>query len=265
MILSFNALEHTARAIASVREYSRASLVVIDNGSVDGSREWLKKQEGYRVILNAENKKYTRGFADYLDISEADIVTLFNNDCLAERFWEDPILSLFADRPRAAIITPILVDLGGVQVTHAGGQIDFCSHYYGMRGMHFEQPIPRLWCTGAVFSLRLAAYRALGGFDRQFEHYCSDSDLCLRAWLDGWEVWSQPRSVVRHAHMVSSRWLQEHDAKDFQKAFDDQRRFNVKWDRHGIRIGKKEPLFELHAELHSGSEDVLTAGLQSWR
>ena len=261
VVLSYNALEETARAIQSLKAHSKGRIIVIDNASEEPVPSWLKTQKDITLILNSENKRYTRGYHDYLKESTADIVTLFNTDCFCEPGWEAPILDMFDRFPRAALVAPLLVTEDGQQVCHAGGVSDFCSHYVGHRGMHFDQPIPRLWMTGACLSIRNAAYVDLGGFDAQFEHYCSDSDLSLRAWFGGWQVWLQPYSVVRHVGGVSTRWEANRDMEKYKKLFDDQKRFNIKWERHGIGIGKREPVFSVHRDLSTVYENPLTAGL----
>ncbi|WP_048746139.1 glycosyltransferase family 2 protein, partial [Paenibacillus sp. P22] len=58
VMLTFNQLEYTKQCIESIRSYTEPNtyeLIIVDNGSTDGSREWLAEQEDIRLLLNEEN------------------------------------------------------------------------------------------------------------------------------------------------------------------------------------------------------------------
>ncbi|MHB8918851.1 MAG: glycosyltransferase family 2 protein, partial [Desulfocucumaceae bacterium] len=62
IILTWNQLSYTRQCIASIRMYTTLpyELVMVDNGSVDGTRRFLAYLDGARVILNPQNYGFAR-------------------------------------------------------------------------------------------------------------------------------------------------------------------------------------------------------------
>ena len=64
VILSYNTLELTKTCIESIRAYTRDvpyEIIIVDNGSTDGSVKWLKRQKDLRCIFNEQNEGFPKG------------------------------------------------------------------------------------------------------------------------------------------------------------------------------------------------------------
>ncbi|MFT5873873.1 MAG: GT2 family glycosyltransferase [Clostridium sp.] len=93
IILTYNNLVYNKICIDSIRKYTKEStyeIIVVDNNSTDGTREWLKDQKDIVVILNDENVGFPKGCNIGIDASaiENDILFL-NNDTVVTPRWLD--------------------------------------------------------------------------------------------------------------------------------------------------------------------------------
>jgi GT2 family glycosyltransferase len=86
IILTFNNLKYTIQCIESIRKYNTLNnyeIIVIDNNSIDDTREWLKAQKDIKYILNSENNGFPAGCNQGISIANKDNdVFLLNNDTL---------------------------------------------------------------------------------------------------------------------------------------------------------------------------------------
>src|SRR3990167_6735473 len=110
-VLSFNAVEATARAVQSLQQTvaKETKITVIDNASTDGTRTWLERQAKLEKVLHPQNLLYTKAYAAFLAQSQAEIVTLWNCDAEATEGWERPLLDWMLKTPKAGIVGPLLL------------------------------------------------------------------------------------------------------------------------------------------------------------
>ena len=90
IILSYNTLELLQLCIASIHEYTEAGtyeIIVVENGSEDGSAEWLKGQTGIRCIFNEENQGFPKGCNQGLEIASGTELLLLNSDTVVTKDW----------------------------------------------------------------------------------------------------------------------------------------------------------------------------------
>ena len=84
IVLTYNQLEYTKQCLASLQKYTEKDsyeLIVIDNASTDGTREWLQQQKNLKLLLNDENIGFPKGCNQGIALanSQNDIL-LLNND-----------------------------------------------------------------------------------------------------------------------------------------------------------------------------------------
>lgn len=131
------------RYLPSVISYSQgADIYVADNASTDGSVAFIT--ENYptvKIIQNAVNGGFTKGYNDALVHVDADIFCLLNSDVEVSPNWLIPIKETFNNVPDAAIIQPKILDL--LKKDHfeyagaAGGFIDQLGYPF-CRGRLFQ-------------------------------------------------------------------------------------------------------------------------------
>lgn len=90
IILTYNQLEYTKLCIESIRKFTPQDsyeIIVVDNGSSDGTVDWLKEQNDIKVILNKENLGFSKGCNQGINVSIGENILLLNNDTIVTPNW----------------------------------------------------------------------------------------------------------------------------------------------------------------------------------
>lgn len=191
-----------------------ADLIVADNGSTDGSADWVEtNMPGVKVIRLGDNHGFARGYN--LAIARADYpyVVLLNSDVEVTPGWTVPLLRRMVEHPGTGACQPKIRSFRARSEFEyagaAGGLIDrngypYC---YGRlfssvetdRGQYDDvEARPVAWASGAALMVRRDAYLALGGLDEAFFAHMEEIDLCLRMRAAGYDVEAVPASTVYH-------------------------------------------------------------------
>ena len=214
-ILNWNGKHFLARFLPQLlARTSRpdVSFVVIDNGSADGSVDFLRAHfPAVTLICLDKNYGFAGGYNRGLQQVEAAYYVLLNSDVEVAENWLQPLLDLMeqdatvgACMPKIrASETPGFFEYAGA----AGGFIDkygypFCrgrilSHIESDAGQYDERRAV-FWATGACMMVRAALFHRLGGFDDLFFAHMEEIDLCWRMQAAGYTVMCEPQSVVFH-------------------------------------------------------------------
>lgn len=198
--------------VSNTSDIPGAFVAVADNGSTDGSREWLEeKWPGLTYVWFDRNYGFAEGYNKAFDSIEADYYVLLNSDVEVPQGWLGPLASFMEEHPEVGVCQPkILSEADHTRFEYAGaagGFLDrygfpFCrgrilSNIEYDRGQ-YDEPVECFWATGACLMIRSSLYHHLGGFDASFFAHMEEIDLCWRAKLLGYEVWCVPRSSVYH-------------------------------------------------------------------
>ncbi len=217
VILNWNGKELLAQGIPSVLEAVQEDgldheILVVDNGSTDGSVEYLRKEfPQVRVIPLPENLGFAAGNNIGVDQAQHDTVVLLNNDMVVDRRFLRPLLEGFGPSTFAVSSQIYLQDASarreetGKTTAHfRRGMIDFT--HCALDGRTLERRYyPALWAGGGSSAFNRERFLALGGFQEIYSPaYVEDTDLSYQAWKFGWEVLFAPESIVYHKHRASS-------------------------------------------------------------
>lgn len=191
---------------AAVSSNPENEIIVVENGSFDGSVEMLQERfPGVRVLTLDRNLGFGGGSSVGVKAAKNDVVILLNSDMRVDAGFLQPLLEGFTDASVFAVSCQIFFSDpekvreetgltqgwwqdGSVRVRHRGDSeiTDLYPCFYGGGG-------------SCAFDRR--KFIELGGFDPLFEpFYFEDTDLSYRAWKRGWKVLYQPRSIVYHEH-----------------------------------------------------------------
>jgi GT2 family glycosyltransferase len=189
----FNCLPLTQAMVESLQATIPAALdfeiILVDDGSTDGTREWLATLSApFRVLLNEGNKGYAvacnRGGAAASGI----ILVFLNNDLVLTHHWLEPMLSVHRRLgSRAGLVGNVqfdarsgLLNHSGIAINHKGKPEHLRRRFWNLT--RFLIPLRRTTAlTGACFLASRALWNELGGFDEGYFNGCEDVDLCLRA------------------------------------------------------------------------------------
>ncbi|WP_224490562.1 glycosyltransferase family 2 protein [Robertkochia flava] len=213
VILNWNGKELLKRFLPKVLDYSEgATIYVADNASDDDSVEYIKDNHPeVKIIKNAENGGFAKGYNDALKSAEGDLWCLLNSDVEVTPGWLEPIRALFKAYPDTAIAQPKILDHKKPAFFEyagaAGGFIDrlgypFCRGriFQSLEEDHGQYDDIReiFWATGACMFIRAEIYRLLGGFDEDYFAHQEEIDLCWRAHNKGYMVRYTGHSRVYH-------------------------------------------------------------------
>ncbi len=215
VILNWNGLKMLRQYLPTLVERTRdegAFIVIADNGSTDGSLEWLEENyPGIRRVEFDKNYGFTGGYNRALKEIDADYYVLLNSDIEVSEGWLEPLISFMEEHPDAGICQPKILSIAEPDKFEyagaAGGVIDrygypFCrgrilSNLETDHGQ-YDTPKECFWATGACLVIRSALYHHLGGLDDSFFAHMEEIDLCWRAKNLGYQVWCIPSSTVHH-------------------------------------------------------------------
>jgi len=213
VILNYNGEKLLNQFLPSVVEYSApAEVIVVDNGSTDGSVLLLQtKFQSVRLIQFKQNLGYCGGYNEALKQLNHSIVILLNSDVEVSPNWLQSSLQLFDKKPAIAAIQPKV--LAQRQKTHfeyagaGGGFIDLMGYPF-CRGRIFNtleedknqynDQLPIFWASGACLFIRREKFLEAGGLDVDFFAHMEEIDLCWRLHRLGNQVWYNGNSVVYH-------------------------------------------------------------------
>jgi len=215
VILNWNGKHYLERFLGKLIKRSSVSgvfIVVADNGSNDGSQDWVKIN--YPQITLIEFKKnygFTGGYNRALNQIDSDYYLLLNSDVEVTEGWLEPLINSMDRMSEVGVCMPKIIsafEKNRFEYSGAsGGFIDVLGYPF-CRGRilsnievdcaQYNSDREIFWASGAAFMIRSSLFHDLGGFDNDFFAHMEEIDLCWRAKLAGWQVWAFPDSVVYH-------------------------------------------------------------------
>jgi O-antigen biosynthesis protein len=181
-------------------------IIVVDNGSTDGSAEFVRETfPSVKVLALPENLGFGGGSNAGFRAAANDIVVLLNSDMRVARDFLAPLLEGFADPDVFAVSCQIFFsdpnklreETGLTQAWWQDGMLRV-RHRIDDR---VQDLFPCFYGGGGSCAFDRRKFLELGGFDHLLApFYLEDTDLGYLAWKRGWKVLYQPRSVVYHEH-----------------------------------------------------------------
>ncbi len=214
VILNWNGIKHLREFLPSVLASTWPNLDVIvgDNGSTDGSAEFLQQYfPSVQVIKNDNNYGFTGGYNRVLQRVEADYFILLNSDVEVHNGWVEPIISLMESDPLIAAAAPKIKSYAEKNYFEhagaAGGFIDYLGYPFCRGRMFYEIEEDRgqyeqsgevFWASGAAMFVKKEYWVMADGFDDRFFAHMEEIDLCWRLKNMGLKVMYCAESEVYH-------------------------------------------------------------------
>ncbi|HNC23436.1 MAG TPA: glycosyltransferase family 2 protein [Opitutaceae bacterium] len=242
----YNCLPLTQAMVASLQASLPADLsheiILVDDGSTDGTREWLRTLDparGFVVVFNERNLGYAGANNRGAALARGEFLGLLNNDLELSRGWLEPMLAVHGRLGASAGL------VGNIQYNFRTGEVDHAGIYIDHRGKpaHLTSlPLLRrlyasdAWrpadaVTGACTLVRRELFVRLGGFDEGFANGGEDVDFCLRARAAGHVTALALRSAVRH-HVSASPGRKLRDEQN-------SRRLTLRWRDELARLAAR--------------------------
>jgi GT2 family glycosyltransferase len=240
IMLTHNKLPLTRLCIESIyryTEYPNFELIVVDNASEDGTRDYLKSLLEFLpnllVIFNTKNEGFARATNTGIMHSRGDYLVLLNNDTIVTPHWLTRLISHLEKDPTVGMVAPVTNSAGNEQmITAHYNSIEELEYFAKQRlnafeGRYFEIESLAMFCV--VFHRRLID--EIGLLDERFGLVTfEDDDFCYRAKLRGYRLICAEDVFVHHFGRGTTRTWGDHE---YLKLFEHNRRvFEQKW---GVR------------------------------
>lgn len=223
LILSWNGRHHLETCLAALAEQRDPGVdwevLVLDNGSTDGTAEWMAREHGgnprIRLVASPHNLGFCGGNNRLVAEARGDAVAFLNNDTRPRPDW----LAALADAYRAApgdvaAVSGKIVSWEGDRLDFAKGVMTFDGHAFQL---DFRRPLAAVripaagaelpFACGGNMLVRRASFLEAGGFDESYFAYLEDVDLGWRLWSGGERVLFTPDATVHHRSSATSDLL----------------------------------------------------------
>jgi GT2 family glycosyltransferase len=197
-------------AALAAQERAAGETIVVDNGSRDGSLEYLRDEHpGVQVIALSDNTGFAHAANLGVHVAAGEFVALVNTDVELAADWLARTADALAAHPRAASVACKMLSLHDPRVVDDAGDVlrrdGVCEQRgrYGADDGRWDTPGEVCGaCAGAAL-YRRAAVLDVGGFHEPYFAYLEDVDLSLRLRLAGWTCRYEP-VVALHAAQGSA-------------------------------------------------------------
>lgn len=214
IIVTWNGLEYTRRCIQSLIAYTNYkdySIIVVDNGSNDGTVEFINKIPSIQLIVNDSNKGFV--FANNQGIQHSkpnSHILLLNNDTeIIDPDWLSKMVSLSMASPAIGIVGCRLQRHNGI-LQHVGTYMPstFWGQQIGSGELDINQYTESQIVDGVVFACALIkrdVIEKVGILDPDYFSYFEDTDYCLKAREHGFKVACCRNTTVLHHENISTK------------------------------------------------------------
>jgi len=194
-----------------VQSYTDFEIIFVDNGSSDGSIEYVRSNYPYVTILALpQNVGFAAGNNAGFEHCRGEMIVTLNNDTkVVPEFLEELVKPVIADSRVGMVAAKMLnyfepdrIDAIGLMI--AGNGLGYnkgiaeTDHWQHKTSTQVFGP-----CGGAAL-YRRAMLLETGFFDDDFFAYYEDFDLAWRCRLAGWQAMTAPDAVVYHIHSATS-------------------------------------------------------------
>ena len=217
VIVNWNSQSDLAACLASMREQAHEplELIVIDNGSEDGSAEMVRRDfPEVKLLAETENLGFAEACNRGIAASQGPWVCMLNNDTIADPHWAAELVrAAEAADPKCGMLQSLMLFMNNPDTVNSTG-IALAADGRGrdrgkgdkreQRGEADEIFCPTAGAAAYRRSMLDATRLATGYFDSRYFMYYEDLDLGWRARLNGWSARYVPSSVVLHRFHGSS-------------------------------------------------------------
>lgn len=218
IILNWNGKDLLAESLPSVLDavenYSGScEIIVVDNGSDDGSVDFVKsKFPSMRVLSLDRNYGFGEGNNVGVEHASGEMVILLNNDMTVEKNFLAPLAAGFEQGDTFAVGCQIFFQDKTKRREETGKTFAYWDNgiirylHQDVTELDYERKyVPIFWASGGAAAYDRKKFLEIGGFNSIYSPaYVEDVDVSYRAWKRGWKNLLAAESIVYHKHRASS-------------------------------------------------------------
>jgi len=208
IIPNYNGIEYLEDCLASLQkcEPSDFHIIVVDNGSTDGSVELLKEKfSEVEGIFLAENTGFAPAVNRGLEKTKTPYALLLNNDILVEPDFVQKMENAIEEHENCFSVSAKMLQMHEPELLDGAGDL-YCALGWAFalgKGKtasdHYTKPAKIFSSCGGAVIYRMDILNEIGYFDENHFAYLEDVDLGYRARIHGYDNRYEPAAVVYHA------------------------------------------------------------------
>lgn len=227
VIVNYNAGPFLKECVDSCLASSiKVEVIVVDNGSSDGSLDTLVRGDNLMVISNGQNIGFSAGCNVGVKVASSEYFFFVNPDCRFSPDMIERLLSYLQSNEHVGMVGGLIVNPDGTE--QRGGRRTMptpwssivrtigLTRFSGSSLKSFEdfqlhkQPLPKNpikveAISGACMLVKREALEDVGLWDESYFLHCEDLDYCMRFNKKGWEIGFVPDAKFVHEHGACSR------------------------------------------------------------
>lgn len=218
VVVNFNGLAFLQQCLSALmaQTYPSFEVILVDNGSKDGSVEYVSKEfPSVTIIRNDKNLGFAKANNIGILASQGDLIATLNNDTEAMPGWLEALVRAMLSDPEAGMCASRMlfmknrarVNSAGICVSRSGACWDRGMFEYD-RGQYDAPEEVFGPCAGAAL-YRRAMLDQVGLFDDDFFAYMEDADLAFRGRAAGWKSLYAPDAVVYHYGSATAGYMSD--------------------------------------------------------
>ncbi len=207
VVPNWNGADSLKRCLDSLLKQSlKPHIIVVDNGSVDGSVGIIESYACIELIQHARNLGYAggvnAGFKRAIELG-FNYAAPFNNDAVADEHWLEKLVDHIDKHSEVGVAACKLLNADGTAIDSTGDYYTIWGLPYprgrGETGINkYDADTEIFAASGGASLYRVKMLEEIGLFDEDFFAYYEDVDLSFRAQLAGWKVAYVPAAIAYH-------------------------------------------------------------------
>lgn len=206
VIPNYNGIKYLADCLDSLKCQTTGdfSILVVDNGSTDGSFELLSAYPEVRSIRFEENKGFCAAVNAGIRAADTEYVILLNNDTKAYDNFVEQLLLAIGKNPEIFSVSARMLNMNNPGLIDDAGDL-YCALGWafargkGKRAEEYAVPCRVFAACGGAAIYRRSVFEQIGYFDEQHFAYLEDLDIGYRARIYGYQNRYEPKAEVLHA------------------------------------------------------------------
>ena len=209
IIITYNKLDYNKLCIESIRNHTETGsyeIIVVDNHSTDGTREWLESQQDLILISNNENVGFPAGCNQGIKVAKGSSILLLNNDTIVTPNWLANLQNCLFSASDIGAVGAVTNSCSNFQTVYSEyASVDELTDFAGK----FNKQNPALWenrtrLVGYCMLIKSEVVNKIGLLDEVFSpgNY-EDDDYCLRIRNAGYRLVLCRDTYIHHFGSIS--------------------------------------------------------------
>lgn len=190
VVPTYNRLKYLPNCLEALfnLDYPDYEIIVINDGSTDGTKEYLDNLNDVKLKVFHNNKNQGLSFSKNrgAQLAQTDYIAFTDDDCTVKKYWLQQLANGFT-----------------YNVNFVFGQTFYIKqNYVGYFSERMVQNLNAAWPAGGNIAYKKTLFEKIGYFDSFFDYYHNeDSDLAIRAIQAGLKYNRAPQAIIYHQPM----------------------------------------------------------------